>query len=44
MQILMDLVKNQGLAKIPLDGLQGRTFPHINLQVGTGSKQDFLTS
>lgn len=27
---------------IPLEGLHGRVLPHVNLQVGTGSKHDFL--
>ena len=32
------------VATIPLEGLHGRVFPHVDLQVGTGSKHDFLTS
>lgn len=29
---------------IPLEGLHGRVLPHVDLQVGTGSKHDFLAS
>ena len=33
-----------GHSTVPLDGLQGRALPHVDLQVGTGSKHDFRTS
>ncbi len=29
---------------LPLEGLHGRVLPQVDLQVGTGSKHDFLTS